>query len=367
MHAGNLERELRPLPLLRLARLRHERPRRVVERELYLPRRRRRPAQRDAQLPVTIVMHGHSMDEEILDVLRGLRLEPHRAEQPAEPPEILILQPAPAREPHDRNSELVLPRRELLRDIERCRRERILAVADVVPVQIDDERRLRPLECHAHALPLPALGQREIAHIGADGVLPHGDLPRRHALMPVPGIRHVRVLRAPVSLELPVRGHADRLPAAAVVRRRLEALRAQRQIPRIVEIPNAVEPQGVRALPARELCLIPIPAVIAVRGQAVLSEKCRLPQLSPIERFLHDVPPTSLLQLSGSHGQSRRTTALPRSKRNRRQCFFKKGRLITLMGQPSQTSYYLLILSQVSSSFATIRACSASVSVTFAR
>ena len=47
--------------------------------------------------------------------------------------------------------------------------------------------------------------------------------------------------------------------------------------------------------------------------------------------------------------------------------FSKKGHLITLMEQPSQTSYYLLILFQVSSSFATIRACSASVSVTFAR
>ena len=278
------------------------------------------------------------MDEEIRKMQFRQRDELHLAEQAAEAPEILILDPAGRREAHDGDRELILACHERVRDVELRRRKRVLAVADVRAIDVDDERRLCAAKRHEHAAAVPVLRHREIAHIRADRIVLLRNVAGLDVLMAVPRIRHVRVLRHAIALHLEVRRHADRLPIAAIVVRCFESHGPRREILCKAELPEAVEAQFIGALPFCELRKRAIEPVAAVRGQAVLFKERRVRELSPVKVFFHVVLPLKKGQLAY------RTTL---SK------FFRPT--------------YLLISSHVSSSFATIFACSSSVSVTFAR
>ena len=109
-----------------------------------------------------------------------------------------------------------------------------------------------------------------------------------------------------------------------------------------------------------------------VRGQAVLSEKRRLLQIFPVKRCFHTIPPTSLFRFSRACARAAHklsgTAPLLAPKTIALSTFSKRAVSSHADGAAlAKAPIYLLILSQVSSSFATIRACSASVSVTFAR
>ena len=106
-------------------------------------------------------------------------------------------------------------------------------------VEEECERRIHAAKGDIDALPI--LGHDKILHIAADGIIAHGNLARYDALMPVPRVRRIRVMRRSVPLHLDMRRHTDRLPIAAVIIRRLESLRDVRGVPRIGEMPNAVE------------------------------------------------------------------------------------------------------------------------------
>ena len=137
-----------------------------------------------------------------------------------------------------------------------------------MPIEIKGECRIDTGKGDEHIV--PALGYGEVLHIAADGVLPRRNLPRHNALVPVPRIRRIRIVRDAMPLHLDVRGHMDRLPVVTVVVRRLKALRDECRIPRIGKMPNAAERAVERGYAACQFHLIAVEDMIAVRGQTVL-------------------------------------------------------------------------------------------------
>ena len=287
----DLERERRLVAVRRRFRIGNGLAVCVVERQRNLLACGLRKRHIDREFAVFVVMLRHGMDEEVAHMRLRLRDELHLAEQAGKTPEVLILDPTRGREAHDGHGELVLARDERIRDVERRRRERVLAVADVLPVDVDDERRLRTAELHEDALAVPRFRHSEIPHIRADGIVFLRDLAGLHVLMAVPRIRHVRVLRHAVAFHLQVPRHADGLPVAAVVIERLEADRTRRYVFRVTELPEPVEAPFERALPFRELGEILVRAMVAVRRDAVLCEERRVGELSPIECVFHFIVP----------------------------------------------------------------------------
>ena len=167
------------------------------------------------------------------------RVEQDVAINSREAPEVLILEPARARIAEYHRRQLVLPRHEIRRQVKVCRRAAVFTVADEMTVEEECERRIHAAKGDIDALPI--LGHGKILHIAADGIIAHGNLARHDALMPVPRVRRIRVMRRSVPLHLDMRRHTDRLPIAAVIIRRLESLRDVLGVPRIGEMPNAVE------------------------------------------------------------------------------------------------------------------------------
>ena len=148
---------------------------------------------------------------------------------------------------------------------------------------VEEER-----ECRVHTAKgdeniFPVLRHGEILHIAADGIAARWNFTRRDALVPVPRIRRIRVMRYAVPLHLDMRGHMDRLPVVTVVVYRLEALRDACRIPRIGKMPNAAERAVERGYAACQFHLITIEDMIAVRGQTVLRKVLRVFQFLKIE------------------------------------------------------------------------------------
>ena len=156
-----------------------------------------------------------------------------------------------------------------------------------MPVEIKGECRIDAGKGDENIV--PALGYGEVLHIAADGVLPRRNLPRHNALVPVPRIRRIRIVRDAMPLHLDVRGHMDRLPVVAVVVRRRKALRDGVDVPCIGELPDTVKRTFKGRYAARELCLIAIKTMVAVGGQAVLREITRVAQFTEIKA--HQKPP----------------------------------------------------------------------------
>ena len=156
-----------------------------------------------------------------------------------------------------------------------------------MPVEIKGECRIDAGKGDEHIV--PALGYGEVLHIAADGVLPRRNLPRHNALVPVPRIRRIRIVRDAMPLHLDVRGHMDRLPVMAVVVRRRKVLWDGIDVPCIGELPDTIKRAFKGRYAARELCLIAIKTMIAVGGQAVLREISRVAQFTEIKahRNLH--------------------------------------------------------------------------------
>ena len=178
-------------------------------------------------------------DFDVLDVHGGLGIDKDIAIDPREPPEILILKPARARIAEHHRRQLILARHKIRRQIKVRRCAAVLTVADEMPVE--EER-----ECRVHAAKgdkniFPVLRHVEILHIAADGVAARRNLPRRDALVSVPWIRRVRVMRYTMPLHLDMRRHTDRLPIVTIIIRRLKSLRDKRRIPRMGEMPHAAK------------------------------------------------------------------------------------------------------------------------------
>ena len=188
---------------------------------------------------IAIPLKRHGTNGNILDVMLRFRVEQDVAIDSREPPEVLIFEPARARITEDHRRQLVLPRHEIRRQVEVCRRAAVFTVADEMTVEEECERRIHAAKGDIDALPI--LGHGKILHIAADGIIAHGNLARHDALMPVPRVRRIRVMRRSVPLHLYMHRHTDRLPIAAVIIRRLESLRDVLGVPRIGEMPNAVE------------------------------------------------------------------------------------------------------------------------------
>ena len=235
----------------------------------------------NGELTVRIVMNRDCTDFDILDVVLRLCVEQNIPIDPREPPKILILKPACTRIAEDHRRQLVLARCEIRGQIEIRRCAAVLTVADEMSVEKERECRIHTAKGDENIFPV--LRHGEILHIAADGIGAHGNLPRRDALVSVPRIRRIRIMRYTVSLHLDMRRHMDRLPVVTVVVRCLKALRDECRIPRIGKIPNAAERAVERGYAACQFHLIAVEDMVAVRRQAVLRKVLRVFQFLKIE------------------------------------------------------------------------------------
>ena len=148
---------------------------------------------------------------------------------------------------------------------------------------VEEER-----ECRVHTGKgdeniFPVLRHVEILHIAADGVAARRNLSWRDALVSVPRIRRVRVMRYTMPLHLDVRRHMDRLPIVTIIIRRLKALRDECRIPCISKVPNTAECAVERGHAACQFRLIAVEDMVAVRGQTVLRKVLWVFQFLKIE------------------------------------------------------------------------------------
>ena len=90
--------------------------------------------------------------------------------------------------------------------------------------------------------------------------------------MAVPRINLIRVLRYAMTFHLPMRRHADGLPATHIIIRLFKPLRTCSKVARIMEIPETVEAAAQRRDAAGKLQRIGISDVVAVCRQAVLGK-----------------------------------------------------------------------------------------------
>ena len=212
---------------------------------------------------ISIPFKRHGTNSNILDVVLRLGIEQNIAIDPREPPKILILKPARARIAEHHRRQLILARHKIRCQIEVRRCAAVLTVADEMPIEEECECRIHAAKGYKNIFPV--LRHGEILHIAADGVAARRNLPRRDALVSVPRIRRIRIMRYAVPLHLDVRRHMDRLPVVTVVVRRLKALRDACCILRIGKVPNTAERAVERGYAACQFHLITIEDMIAVR------------------------------------------------------------------------------------------------------
>ena len=212
---------------------------RIVELDCYLMGFAAVPLHVEVELAILTIVDGLCRDAQVIEVDGRLRVKHDLAEDAREAPEVLVLDPAARAEAEDLQGQAVRALFEVRREVEVGRRERILAVADVLAVHVDGDSRLNALQREDGVV--PALRQDEVLDVRADRIVALRHLARMHDLMAVPRVRLVRVLRHAVTFHLPMGRHADGLPAAHIVVRLLKALRASGEIARVVERPDAIE------------------------------------------------------------------------------------------------------------------------------
>ncbi len=208
---------------------------------------------------------------DVLDMDGGPPVQDDVAEQSGEPVEVLVLDPRAGAEPEHLGGERVLAVDQGVGEVELRRRERVGAVADPGAVEPDGDRALGTVEGHAEPLALSQRTlERERPHVARHRVESLRHLPGHHRLVPVPRVLHVGVLRTAVALQLDVARHGDVVPSRAVEPSRLEPVDRPGRVRGIVELPRPIQALLERTCPGRRLAGVGEPAVVGVRGQAVL-------------------------------------------------------------------------------------------------
>ena len=190
------------------------------------------------QFTIMVIVYRKCRKLQILHMDARFRIDKHFPENPAKPPEILILNPASRRKAENAQSKFILAFRQIRRQIKISRCKAVLTVAHIMSIQINRQGRFRTLEGNKGILPV--LRQGKIFDIGTNRILAPGHLPRLHCLMPIPGISLIRVLGAAIAFQLPMGWHMDSLPATAVIIRCFKPQGTLAEIFGIAEMPQSV-------------------------------------------------------------------------------------------------------------------------------
>ena len=181
--------------------------------------------------------------EDVVERVRGTGQQRDAAEDPRQPPHVLVLEVGPRRPLLHPHREDVLPTRaQELGDVELARQTAARAHSQLGTVEPDPQAGVDALEAQDRIRPIPLARHREAAPVVTRRVLV-GDVRGLHRER----VDHVRVGRRAVSVQLPVRRHGQPVPARVVellgseVQRRVRAVREP-------ERPVAVQRQrrGVR-------------------------------------------------------------------------------------------------------------------------
>ena len=220
----------------------------------------------------------------------GLRLgvQEHGAENPAEPEEILVLQPCRAAALVDLHTQPVAPLLDIGRQIKVRRGEAVLAIAHKLPVEPDVERLLHALEADADPLSPQAGFQVKFPHIAAHGVAGPVDLRGPQPGAAIPGVERVDILDLPKALQFDVPRHLDRAKGGAVVPRLPEVRRAGGRGLAPRKAPHPVQALAQGGFPLCHLLGGGVAYVVGVGVQPVHLEYSGIVQ--PSEICLHGAP-----------------------------------------------------------------------------
>ena len=108
--------------------------------------------------------------EEVADVLRPGRPQKPVAVEPREAPHVLVLQAAAVAEAVNLRGHDVVPHLQVLGHLEDSQGARALAVAHLLAIDPEKERRVGPFELEKHAAVVPAVGNGKGAAVGPDGI-----------------------------------------------------------------------------------------------------------------------------------------------------------------------------------------------------
>jgi hypothetical protein len=185
--------------------------------------------------------------EEVADVLRPGRPQKPVAVEPREAPHVLVLQAAAVAEAVNLRGHDVVPHLQVLGHLEDSQGARALAVAHLLAIDPEKERRVGPFELEKHAAVVPAVGNGKGAAVGPDGitrVMGRERVGRRshHARrVHLERISGVQVDRRTVALHLPVAEHRNAVPVTYVVAWLVKIGGPTLRIGRPMETPVAVE------------------------------------------------------------------------------------------------------------------------------
>ena len=91
----------------------------------------------------------------------------------------------------------------------------ITVVTDIGTVTIQGKGTFHPLKRNAYRLIFPGLRQHKVFYIGSHRIKMPGNFSRTNALMPLPGVLHIGVLRAIIALQLDMGRQHNILPVLA--------------------------------------------------------------------------------------------------------------------------------------------------------
>ncbi len=221
-------------------------------RDHVMTRRQRSGAvlERRAKLDRRVAVGGVEVgaDHEVPQAHLRLGDQVHVAEDPGEPPVVLVLQVAAVGVVDHLDREHVGPGPQVLGHVELAWREGVLAVAEPLPVQPHVVGRLHAREVHDDAPALPLGRHLEVRAVEPRGVVVVGHA-RRVGLEGMLDVREERPIVRPVlvrAYHLPVRRHRQRVPAGVVVARLLEPRRHREGVLRPAETPVSVQESEVR-------------------------------------------------------------------------------------------------------------------------
>ncbi len=177
-------------------------------------------------------------DLEIPDEGRRRGPEIDVAEDPAQPPHVLVLQIRSVVPAEDLDRQQVLARLQMRREPKGRRGAAVLAEAELLPVQPEVEEGVDALEGQKDFAALPRRRHAEGPPVGGDRIIFRGDEWRIGGL---PRIVDVRVDRDAEALDLDVGRHRDPLPARVVESRLPEVGDAVRRPGDVRDLPFAIE------------------------------------------------------------------------------------------------------------------------------
>ncbi len=141
---------------------------------------------------------------------RGLGIQVHRAENPAEPEKVLILNPGGTAALVHLDAKPVARFLQVWGQVKVGRGKAILRIADKMPVKPDEKHLLHPLEADTDRFPAQPGFQVEGAGIAADRRVVPVDFGRAQFSVAVPRIERVDILDLPVPLQLDMPRHLYR-------------------------------------------------------------------------------------------------------------------------------------------------------------